>query len=126
MEAGVDGAEDVAAIELSGGEEIQGGGEKADPGGAANGWEKKDMGIDAGMKEGVEELEEKRGAEDDAVLRGVGMSDGGNDVGVQYAIEECGDGEAEADERAGSADVEEGAGGANGGTDHDEGAESAD
>jgi hypothetical protein len=37
MERGADGTEDVAAVELSRWEEVEGGSEKADPGGTAYG-----------------------------------------------------------------------------------------
>jgi len=47
-------------------------------------------------------------------------------MGMQDAVQESGSGEDKANERAGSADVEECAGGANGRAHEDEGAESAD
>lgn len=47
-------------------------------------------------------------------------------MGVQHTIEEGRNCKSKSDERAGRADIEEGAGGANGRTDHDEGAKGAD
>ena len=49
------------------------------------------------MKEGVEEAEEQRSAEDDAVLAGIRMSDRGDDAGVEDAVHQGGEGEDEAD-----------------------------
>lgn len=126
MEAWADAAKDVAAVKLAGGEEIERSGEEADPGRAANGREEKRIGVDAGMEDGVEEVEKKRSAEEDVGLRGVGMGERGNDGGVKHAVEQRGNGEEKADDGAGSADVKEGAGGANGRTNEDEGAEGAD
>jgi len=57
VEAGVDGAEDVAAVELPGWEEIQRGGEQADPGGAAYRGKQENVWVNPGMKDGVEEAE---------------------------------------------------------------------
>jgi hypothetical protein len=84
------------------------------------------VGVDAGMKEGIEEAEEKRGTEDDAILVRVEMSDGRDEAGMKDAIEKSGDGKDEADQWTGSANVKESAGGANGGAHEDEGAEGAD
>jgi len=80
MEACIEGAENVAAVELSGGQEIQRSGEKADPCGAADWRKEEEVGIDAGMKSGVEKAEKQRSAEDDAVLGRIGKSDSGNDA----------------------------------------------
>jgi len=54
VNARADGAEDVAAVELSGGQEIERGDKEADPGGAADWGEQKEVRVDAGMKGGVE------------------------------------------------------------------------
>lgn len=124
MEADVDGAEDVAAIELSGGEEVQRSGKKADPGGATDGMEEKHVGVGAGMNQTSEETKQDWSAEDYLGVRGI--DDAGNDFGVQEAEEQSGNGEKKADERAGGADIEEGASGADGRTDHDESTEGAD
>ena len=71
------------------------------------------MGIDAGVKEGVEKTEEKWCAEDDAVLVGIRMSDRGDNAGVKHAEDEGGHGKDKTGERSGGADVKEGAGSAN-------------
>ena len=126
MDTWVDGAEDVTAVKLAGGEEIERGGEEADPGGTADRVEKEEVRIDAGMEEGVEEPEEERNAEDDGVLVGISVGDGGDEAGMKDAVEKGGDGEDEADQWTGSTNVKESAGGANGRAHEDEGAEGAD
>jgi len=107
----------VATIELGRGKKVQRGGEKADPGGAADGRKQKEMRVDAGMNEGIEKAKKQGDAEDDGVLVGVRISNRRNDVGVKHAIDQGGDGKGYPHERAGGADVEEGAGGADGGAD---------
>ena len=47
MQAGIDGAEDVATVELTRGKKIEGSSEEAHPGGPADGIEKK---IDPGRR----------------------------------------------------------------------------
>ena len=126
MKAGIEGAEDVAAVELSRGEEVERGGEEADPGGAAYWWKQKEVRIDAGMKEGVEKAEKQRNAEDDGILGRIEIRDCGNEIGMKYAIQKGGNSKDKTDERAGSADIEEGSGGANGRAHKDEGAKGAD
>jgi hypothetical protein len=126
MKARTDGAEDVAAVELCSGQEIQGGHKEADPGGAANRGKEQEVRIDAWMEEGVEEAEKERDAEDDGVLAGVGICDGGDNSGMEYAIDHSGNGKNKTGKRAGGADVKESARGANLRTDEDEGAEGAD
>ena len=122
----VDGAEDVTAIELAGGEEVERSSEETDPGGAANRVEKEEVRIDAGTEEGVEEPEEERNAEDDGVLVGIGMGDGRDDTGMKDAVEKGGNGKDEADQWARRANVKESAGGANRRAHENEGAEGAD
>jgi len=124
MKTREDGAEDVTAIELSGGEEVEGGGEKTDPCGAANRVQKEEVWIDAGMKEGVEKAEEQGGAEDESV--GIGLGDSGDDGGMEDAVEQSRNGEDKTYQRTGGTDVEESAGGANGRTDQDKSAKGAD
>jgi len=126
VKAGIEGAEDVAAVELSRGEEVERGGEEADPGGAAYWWKQEEVRIDAGMEESVEKAEKQRNAEDDGVLGRIEIRDCGNEIGMKYAIQKGRNGKDKTDERAGSADVEEGAGGANGGAHEDKGAKGAD
>ena len=84
------------------------------------------MGIDAGMKERVEETEKEWGAEDDGVLIGIDMSDGGDDRRMKDAINQGRNGKNKADERAGSAYVKKRACGANRGAHENERAESPD
>lgn len=75
------------------------------------------------MNGGGEKTQQERSAEDNLGMRGI--DDAGNDFGVKKAEEERGNGKDETDKRAGGADVEESASGANRGTDHDESAEGA-
>ena len=113
----------MAAIKLSNGHEIERGDKQTDPGGAANGRQKKSAGGDAWMKERVEETQEERSAIDDF---GVGrIGEAGNKLGVEDAVEERWNREKETDERAGSADIEEGAVCEDGRANQDEGAEGA-
>jgi hypothetical protein len=124
VQASVDGAEDVAAIELGGGQQIERCGEKADPGGAADRMKQERAGSDAGMEHGVDQAQQELRAKDEVDVLQVGEA--GNNFCVQDAVDQGGNGENEADQGAGSADVEECAGGADGGADQNECAEGAD
>ena len=117
-------AKNVAAIELRGGKKIERSGEESDPGGAADRMQEKIAGVRAVAKQRREELQKERSTEDEFVVGGNGQA--GNEFGVEDAVHERGDGDDEADERAGGADIEERAVGANRRTDEDEGAEGAD
>lgn len=124
VRARTDGAKDVATIELSGGEEVQRSGEKTDPGSAADRVEQEGVRGCAWMNDGSEKTQQERSAENDL---GVGrVRDAGNDLGVEKAEDEGRHGENESHERAGGADIEEGAGGANGRAHEDKSAEGAD
>ena len=116
-----DGAENVAAIELSGRKKIERGGEEADPRGAADGVDKQMAGGKAGMKNGSEEMQNERAAEDD----GGGRVNVGDDFGMHHAVDQRGNSEDEADERAAGTDVEQRAIGTNGRAHQDERAEGA-
>src|SRR5579864_6918800 len=124
MGALAQGAKNVAAIELRGGKKIERGGEEPDPGGAADRMQEKIAGVRAVAKQRCEKLKQEWSAEDEFVVGGNGQS--GNEFGVQYAVDERGDGDDKADERAGGADVEERAVGTNGRTDENKGAQRAD
>src|SRR5258708_4450404 len=76
------------------------------------------------MKNRREELEDERRAENDFVFGGDGEAR--DELGVDDAVDKRRNGDEEADEWAGGADVEEGARGANGRTDEDERAKRAD
>ena len=58
MSALADGAEDVAAVELCGGKKIERSGEKAYPGGTADGMKKEVRGVGAMVKNRREEMED--------------------------------------------------------------------
>ena len=88
----------MTAIELGNGDEIERGYKQTDPSGAANWRQKKSAGRDAGMKERVEETQEKRGAVNHLGIGGIGEA--GNELSMEDAVEERGNGEEETDERA--------------------------
>src|SRR5260221_2041866 len=75
------------------------------------------------MEDGVQETKQTRSAVDDLRVGGVGEA--GNKLGMEDAVEESGNGEDETDERAGSADIKQGAVGEDGGANQDEGAKGA-
>jgi len=121
--ARVERAKNVAAIELGDGDEVQGGEKKTNPSGAADGRQEKSVRGDARVEDGVQETKQKRSAVDEFGVGGVGEA--GNELGMEDAVEESGNGEDETDERAGSADIKQGAVGEDGGANQDEGAEGA-
>ena len=114
----------MSAVELRGREEIERGGEEADPSGAADRMKKNVGDRRVGIEECGQSMEDEGGAEDGADV--VWIGEAGNDFCVQDAEDERGDGYDEADERAGGADVKERAAGANRRANHDESAEGAD
>lgn len=124
VKADADGAEDVAAIELGGGEKIEGSGKKADPGGTTDGIKQQSAGSDAGMEHGGDEAQQEGRAKGKVDALHVGET--GNNFRMGDAVGQGGDREKEADQWAGSADVEESAGGADRGANEDECAKCAD
>lgn len=76
------------------------------------------------MKHTSEKAQQERRAENHLRVRRI--SEAGNKLGVQHTVEERRDGKHESDERAGSTDVKQSAGGANGRTQKDERSESSD
>lgn len=124
MNTSADGAKNVSAVELTGREKIQRGGEKADPSGAADGVKEENVGRCAGVNDPGEKAKKQRHAEHDVSVCGV--DDAGSDLGVKNTKDESGHGKKEADQRTGSADIEESAGGSNRRTNHDERAEGSD
>src|SRR5260370_38181106 len=75
------------------------------------------------MENRVQQAEQERSAIDEFGVRGV--SEARNKLGMQDAIDKSGNSEDETDERAGSADIKQGAIRADGRADQDEGAERA-
>ena len=63
VKTGLDGAEDMTAVELRCGQKIHRSDEKADPSGTTDGGEQEEVGIDAGVKEGVEKAKKQGDAE---------------------------------------------------------------
>jgi len=109
---------------LRGRKKIERSGEESDPGGAADRMQEKIAGVRAVTKQRREELKQEWSAEDEFVVGGDGQA--GYEFGVQYAVDERGDRDDEADERTGGAHVEERAIGANGRANEDEGSERTD
>jgi len=124
VEARAERTQNVAAVKLGNGEEIEGGGEKSDPGGAAHRMKQECAGGNAGMQPGGEESQEKWSAEGEIDF--LQVVEARNNFGVEGAVSEGRNGQNETHKWAGSADVKESTGGANGGTDQNESAESAD
>lgn len=118
------GTENVAAIKLARRQKIQSRSKESNPGGATHGMEEQTGCFHSRMKNAGEEMQNERDAKDDVGFAGIG--DGGNNLGIKNSIEQRGYREDEANKRAGSADVKERAGGPNGGTKQNEGAEGAD
>jgi len=83
--ARADGAEDVATIELAGGQQVEGSGEKADPGGTADGMEEKIFRGDAGMNDCGEQMKDQRHTEHDVSFTGVGETV--NYLGMKNAVD---------------------------------------
>jgi len=123
MGARTEGTKNVTAIELTRGQEIERSGEEPDPSGAAYRMEEETSGVDAGMKDCCKETQDERNAEDDVGVSGVRKSR--DNFGVKNSIQECGNSENEADERARRADIEQGARGPDWGADEDERSKSA-
>jgi len=82
------------------------------------------LGSDPRMQNGGEETQEERNAEGEVGILSIVQT--GNNLGVEQTVDERGNGENKANERTGSADVEEGAGGANRRTNQNESTEGAD
>ncbi len=123
MSARTQRTQNVAAIELTGRQEIERSSEEPDPSGAAYRVEKEIADVDAGMKDRGKEVQDEGNAEDDVGVSGIRES--WNNFGVENSKDERGNGENEADERAGCADIEEGARSPNGGSNENECAKSA-
>jgi len=77
-------AQDMAAIELSGRQKIEGGGEEADPSGASYGVEQEIAGGDSGMKNGGEKMKNERRAEDELGVSRVRQA--GDKLSVEDAV----------------------------------------
>ena len=103
MSALVDGAEDVAAVELRGGKKIERSGEEANPGGAADRMQKEVCRAGAMMKNRRQKTQDERGAENDFVFGGYGEAR--DKLCVHDTVDQRRNGDQEADERAGCADV---------------------
>lgn len=117
-----EGVENVAAVELTNGKEIERGGEQADPGGAGYRMEIDVRGGDAGENGLDGEPEERRVAECEVALVG----DTRDDLAESEADTEGGQQKDESGEGAGDADIKKIAAGENGCADADEGAEGSD
>jgi hypothetical protein len=75
------------------------------------------------VDEGIQKAEQERSAVDEFGVGGIGEAR--DELCMQDAVDESGNGEGETDERAGSADIKQGAVGEDGGANQDEGAKGA-
>jgi hypothetical protein len=123
MNRSAEGAKNVAAVQLGNRQKIEGIGEEADPGSAADRMKEERARGSAGMQHRREETQEKWSAEGEVYVLGVIKA--GNNLGMEHTVGKRGNGENKAHERAGSAHVKQSAGGTNRRTDQDERAESA-
>lgn len=120
----IDRPNNVAAIELAHGKQIQCGGEKADPRGATDGMEHEVGGVGIGLKNSGHEFQDERHTED---YVGIGIEiQSGDDASMEYSVSQCGQSEEKAHQRTRGAHIEERATGTNGRADQNEGAESSD
>ena len=124
MQARADGAEDMATVQLADGEQVQGSHEQTNPCGAADGRKEQRAGVHAGVQEGVKKSQQQRHAEGDIGL--VEIRESRNEFRMNDSVEKSRNGKDEAHERARSANIKEGAVGANGGANQNESAERAD
>src|SRR6266568_2090835 len=106
VQPGTDGTENVAAIQLGNGQQIERSCKQPNPCGAANG------------------MKQQRRAEDDFGVARVDKA--GNDLGVENAVDQRGNRENKAYKRAGSAHIEESPGGADRRANQNEGPKRAD
>ena len=123
MQARANGTEDMAAVQLTDWEQVHGSHEQPDPCGAADGRQEKRAGINAGMQEGMEKSQQQRHAEGDVSVTEICKTR--HEFRMNDSVEKSRNGENEAHERARSANIKEGAVGANGRTDQNESAERA-
>src|SRR5260370_152406 len=85
VQPGTDGAENVAAIQLGNGQQIERSCKQPDPCGAANGMKQQSARGNAGMRQICEKAKQQRRAEDDfGVMR---VDKDGNDLGVEKFVE---------------------------------------
>jgi len=124
MQARTNGTEDMAAVQLTDREQVHGSHEQTDPCGTADGRKEKRAGIDAGVQERVEKSHQQRHAEGDVGV--IEIREARHEFRMKDSVEKSRDGEDEAHKRARSANIKEGAVGANGGADQNESAERAD
>jgi hypothetical protein len=123
MQARANGTEDMAAVQLTDREQVHGSHEQTDPGGTADGRKEKRAGVNAGVHEGVEKPHQQRHAKGDIGV--IEICEARHEFHMNDSVEKSRDGENEAHKRARSANIKEGAVGANGGADQNESAERA-
>jgi hypothetical protein len=78
-------ANDVAAVELSHGEQVERGGKEADPRGAADGMQKQVGCVSVGLKNGGHQFQDKRQPENYTIPVGIKI-ERGNDARVKHTI----------------------------------------
>lgn len=124
VQARTDRAENVATVQLRRGQQIERSGKETDPGGAPNRVKEKCSRGNAGLQPGGEKAKHQWRPENDFGVLRIGNT--GNDAGVQDAVCQGWNGEDETNERAGSADVEQGARRSNRRANENEGAKRSD
>ena len=124
MNARANRAHNMAAIELTDGEQIECGGEEPDPGGASHGIKEQVGGLRVWLENRGHELHDRRHSKDQVCIRI--HRDRRNDSGVEHTVSEGRESKEKSHERSRSAHVEKGAGRADRRTNQDERAEGAD
>ena len=112
MQARADGTQDMAAVQLADGEQVQGSHEQTNPCGAADGRKEQRAGVHAGVLEGVKKSQQQRHAEGDLGL--VEIRETRHEFRMNDSVEKSRNGKDEAHKRARSANIKEGAIGTNG------------
>jgi len=123
VQARADGTQNMAAVQLTDREKVQGSHEQTNPCGAADGRKEKRAGVEAGAQQGIEESQQQRHAEGHVGV--IEMREAGHEFRMNDSVEKSRDRKGEAHERARSAHIKEGAVGADGGANQNESAERA-
>ena len=124
MGARAEGAQDVATVELAGGQEIQRCREKPDPRSPTDGRQQESLGCNSGMKDNFKQAQQDRSAKNDFCVRGVGQSR--NEFGVEDPVDERRYSENETHQRARGSDIKQRTVRPNGGSYENESAKGTD
>ncbi len=113
----------MAAVQLTNREQVQGSHEQANPCGTADGREEQRAGVNTGVQESMKKSQQQRHAEGDVGV--IEIRETRHEFCMNDPVEKSRDGKDEAHKRARSANIKEGAVGADGGADQNESAERA-